>query len=214
MSSQAETTAQVKLRRLWKGTLFVGIGGGYVLLVAMLFIYQGWRAALLALFLIGVAQFFRYIANDVDRIGWRMSNEWSDEPIADSTKRYQSRMLIALVVLAQATNLALIYQAYHLGDFPWMLPTLVGLALIELLYSRIRSVNRRIEFEEASYGFKDRDPLTGGPESQRASHSALHDELDRKLDELKALADEGKISERAYARARDKHRVRTVMKKP
>ena len=126
MNSQAETTAQVKLRRLWKGTLFVGIGGGYVLLVAMLFIYQGWRAALLALFLIGVAQFFRYIANDVDRIGWRMSNEWSDEPIAESTKRYQSRMLIALVGLAQATNLALIYQAYHLGDLRWMLPTLVG----------------------------------------------------------------------------------------
>lgn len=211
MSSQAETTAQVKLRRLWKGTLFVGIGGGYVLLVAMLFIYQGWRAALLALFLIGVAQFFRYIANDVDRIGWRMSNEWSDEPIAESTKRYQSRMLIALVGLVQATNLALIYQAYHLGDLRWMLPTLLGLALIELLYSRIRSVNRRIEFEEASYGFKDRGPLSGGPGAAGASNRAT---LDRKLDRLRALADEGEISTKAYERARDKHRVRSVMEEP
>lgn len=211
MSSQAETTAQVKLRRLWKGTLFVGIGGGYVLLVAMLFIYQGWQAALLALFLIGVAQFFRYIANDVDRIGWRMSNEWSDEPIADSTKRYQSRMLIALVGLAQATNLGLIYQAYHLGDLRWMLPTLLGLALIELLYSRIRSVNRRIEFEEASYGFKDRGPLSGGSGAAGASNRAA---LDRKLDRLRALADEGEISTQAYEKARDKHRVRSVMEEP
>ncbi|MCE2460682.1 MAG: hypothetical protein J4F38_07885 [Pseudomonadales bacterium] len=211
MDSQAETTAQVRLQRLWKGTLFVGIGGGYVLLVAMLFIYQGWRAALLALFLIGVAQFFRYIANDVDRIGWRMSNEWSDEPIADSTKRYQRRMLIALAGLAQAINLALIYQAYHLGDLRWMLPTLVGLALIELLYSRIRSVNRRIEFEEASYGFKDRGPLSGGPDAVGASNRAA---LDRKLDRLRALADEGQISQKAYEKARDKHRIRSVMEEP
>ncbi|MXY57288.1 MAG: hypothetical protein F4Y41_12995, partial [Gammaproteobacteria bacterium] len=65
MTSPAESTAQIKLQRLWKGTLFVGIGGGYVLLVAMLFVYHGWRAALLALFLVGVSQFFRYIANDV-----------------------------------------------------------------------------------------------------------------------------------------------------
>lgn len=211
MTQSVENSAQIKLQRLWKGTLFVGIGGGYVLLVAMLFIYQGWRAALLALFLIGVAQFFRYIANDVDRVGWRMSNEWSDEPIADSTKRYQSRMLIALVVLAQAINLALIYQAYHLGEVRWMLPTLVGLALIELLYTRIRSVNRRIEFEEASYGFKDRGPLSGGPGAAGASNRAA---LDRKLDRLRALADEGEISTKAYEKARDKHRVRGVMEEP
>ena len=214
MSSSIESTARVKLQRLWKGTLFVGICGGYVLLVAMLFVYHGWRPALLALFLIGVAQFFRYIANDVDRIGWRMSNEWSGEPIADSTKRYQRRMLIALVGLAQAVNLALIYQAYHLGDLRWMLPTLVGLALVDLLYSRIRSVNRRIEFEEASYGFKDRNPLTGGPEAVRATDRALQDKLDAKLDKLKALADEGKISEAAFEKARDKHRIRSVMKEP
>lgn len=211
MTLSAENSAHIKLQRLWKGTLFVGIGGGYVLLVAMLFVYRGWRAALLALFLIGVAQFFRYIANDVDRIGWRMSNEWSDEPIADSTKRYQRRMLVALVGLAQAVNLALIYQAYHLGDLRWMLPILAGLALIEFLYSRIRSVNRRIEFEEASYGFKDRGPLSGGPNAMRASDQAR---LDRKLERLEALAEEGRISRKAYEKARDKHRIRSVMEEP
>ncbi|MDE0177083.1 MAG: hypothetical protein OXP36_00680, partial [Gammaproteobacteria bacterium] len=203
MTTQVESTAQIRLQRLWKGTLFVGIGGGYVLLVALLFVYHGWQAALLAVFLIGVSQFFRYIANDVDRIGWRMSNE-SDESAGDTTKRYQGRMLVALAGLVQALNLALIYQAYHLGGLRWMLPMLIGLVLIEVLYSRIRSVNRRIEFEEASYGFKDRGPLTRGPEAMRASNQAR---LDRKLEELKTLADEGLISRKAYEKARDKHRI-------
>ena len=211
MTTQVESTAQVKLQRLWKGTLFVGIGGGYVLLVAMLFVYHGWRAALLALFLIGVSQFFRYIANDVDRIGWRMSNESSDEAVGETTKRYQRRMLVALAGLVQALNLALVYQAYHLGDLRWMLPMLSGLVLIEVLYSRIRSVNRRIEFEEASYGFKDRGPLSRGPDAMRASN---HARLDRKLEELEALAEEGRISIKAYERARDKHRIRSVMDDP
>ncbi|MCY3840194.1 MAG: hypothetical protein OXH09_16350 [Gammaproteobacteria bacterium] len=210
MTSPAESTAHVKLQRLWKGTLFVGIGGGYVLLVAMLFVYHGWRAALLALFLIGVSQFFRYIANDVDRIGWRMTNE-SDQSAGETTKRYQKRMLFALASLIQALNLALIYQAYHLGDLRWMLPMLLGLVLIEVLYARIRSVNRRVEFEEASYGFKDRGPLTRGPEAMRASNQAR---LDNKLEELKALADEGLISRKAYEKARDKHRIRSVMDEP
>ena len=211
MTSPAESTAQIKLQRLWKGTLFVGIGGGYVLLVAMLFVYHGWRAALLALFLVGVSQFFRYIANDVDRIGWRMSNESSDEAVDETTKRYQRRMLVALAGLVQALNLVLVYQAYDLGDLRWMLPMLLGLVLIEVLYSRIRSVNRRIEFEEASYGFKDRGPLSSGPEAMRASNQAR---LDRKLEQLKALAEEGQISPKAYEKARDKHRVRSVMDEP
>ena len=214
MASSAETSARVRLQRLWKGTLFVGIGGGYVLLIALLFVYRGWRPALLALFLIGVAQFFRYIANDVDRIGWRMSNEWSGEAISDSTTSYQKRMLIALVILAQGVNVALVYQAYLLGGLYWMLPILVGVAVIEILYSRVRSVNRRIEFDEASYGFKDRGPLSGGPESIRPSGRARQDELDRKLEELKALVDAGEISQKAYEKARDKHRVRAVMDKP
>ncbi|MDE0659416.1 MAG: hypothetical protein OXI79_07170 [Gammaproteobacteria bacterium] len=211
MTSPAESTAQVKLQRLWKGTLFVGIGGGYVLLVAMLFVYHGWRAALLALFLVGVSQFFRYIANDVDRIGWRMSNESSDEAVDETTKRYQRRMLVALAGLVQALNLVLVYQAYHLGDLRWMLPMLLGLVLIEVLYSRIRSVNRRIEFEEASYGFKDRGPLGSGPEAMRASNQAR---LDRKLEQLETLAEEGQISPKAYEKARDKHRIRSVMDEP
>ena len=35
----------VRLQRLWKGTLFVGITGGYVLIVSLLFIYHGWQAS-------------------------------------------------------------------------------------------------------------------------------------------------------------------------
>ena len=214
MTSPVETSAHVKLQRLWKGTLFVGIGGGYMLLVAMLFVYHGWRPPLLALFLIALSQFFRYIANDVDRIGWRMSNESSLEAISASTKRYQKRMLVVLAGLVQALNAALIYQAFHLGSLPWMLPTLAGLVLIEVLYFRIRSVNQRVEFEQASYGFKDRGLLSGGPEPMRPPGRAKRDKLDRKLNELKSLLDEGRISQKAYEKARDKHRIRAVMEAP
>ena len=210
MTSLTEASAHVKLQRLWKGTLLIGIGGGYLLLLAMLFVYHGWRPALLALFLIALSQFFRYIANDVDRIGWRMSNEQTTETITEATKRTQKRMLVVLVGLAQALNLVLIYQAFHLAGVPWMLATLAGLALIEVLFARIRSVNRRIEFEQASYGFKDRGPL-GGPETLSPSDRARQDKLDRKLEELKTLVDEGQISQKAYEKARDKHRVRAVM---
>ena len=92
-----------------------------------------------------------------------------------------------------------------------MLPMLLGLVLIEVLYSRIRSVNRRVEFEEASYGLKDRGPLTRGPDAMRASNQAR---LDRKLEELEALREQGLISRKSYEKARDKHRIRSVIEEP
>ena len=40
---------------------------------------------------------------------------------------------------------------------------------------------------------------------------AKRDKLDRKLNELKSLLDEAQISQKAYEKARDKHRIRAVM---
>ena len=71
-----------------------------MLLVAMLFVYHGWRLPVLG------------VANDPH--GWRMSN-------------------VALQLFRLVAEAAL---------------TATG--------SRIRSVNQRVEFEQASYGFKDR----------------------------------------------------------
>ena len=206
-----DSDIQIRLRRLWKGTLFVGVAGSYALIVSLLFIYHGWRPALLALFLIALSQLFRYIANDVERIGWNMSNERQDQDIRASTRRYQVRMLYLLVGLAQLQNLALVYQAYLLASLRWTLGTVVGLIFIEILYSRIRTVNRRVEFQQASYGFRDKGLFSDGPESLSPSDKAKEDKLERKLDRLKEMAEQGQISQTAYEKARDRHRIHSVM---
>ncbi len=206
-----ESDIRVRLQRLWKGTLFVGITGGYVLIVSLLFIYHGWRPALLGLFLIILSQFFRYIANDVDRIGWRISKQRQDEGITESTRGYQVRMLYLLVGLVQLQNLALIYQGYVLAGITWTVATLVGLVFIEILYSRVRGVNRRVEFEQASYGFRDKGIFSDGPESVSPSDKAKKDKLERKLDRLREMAEKGQISQKAYEKTRDKYRIHRVM---
>ena len=212
------TDVHVQLQRLWKGTLFVGIAGGYILLVASLFVFHGWRPALLAVFLVAMSQFFRYIANEVDRIGWRLRNAPTSSGSGESgklgttTTRFQTRMLVLLLALAQLQNLALAGQAYLLADAKWALATIVGLAIIEILYAQIRRVNRRVDFEEASYGFRDRSVLRDGPAAIDASDQAREAKLARKLDRLKELADEGQISERAYRKACDKLRIDHIVR--
>lgn len=206
-----KTDIHVRLQRLWKGTLFVGITGGYVLIVSLLFIYHGWRPALLGLFLIILSQFFRYIANDVDRIGWKISKQEQDEGTTESTRGYQVRMLYLLVGLVQLQNLALIFQGYVLAGITWTVGTLVGLVVIEILYSRVRGVNRRVEFEQASYGFRDRGIFSDGPESVSPSDKAKKDKLERKLGRLREMAEKGQISQKAYEKTRDKYRIHNVM---
>ena len=65
----------LRLRRLWTGTLYIGVFAVYTLLLGLLLVFYGWRPALLSLFLIGLIQLFRYVADDVDRIGWLLSQK-------------------------------------------------------------------------------------------------------------------------------------------
>jgi hypothetical protein len=192
---------QLRLQRLWKGTLFVGVGGAYVLLVFMLFIYQGWRPALLALFFIGLSQFFRYIANDVDHIGWRISR---DKQFDEATSLYQFRMFYLMVGLIQSLNVALLIQAYSLAGFQWLVGCLVLLTVVETLFGQIRKVNRKVEFEQASYGLRDRGALMDGPDRHSES------DVDRKLNKLKSMADSGEISQSAYEKTRDAYRIQEI----
>ena len=183
----------------------------YVLIVSMLLIYHGWRRALLSIFLIVLSQFFRYIANDVDRIGWNITNRQQGKEISESTKTYQSLMLYLLVGLTQLLNLMLIYQAYHLGGAKWLSGTFVSLMIIEVLYFQIRRVNRRVEFEQASYGFRDKGVFSDGSESISPSERSKEDKTKKKLDKLKQMAEEGEISQKAYKRTRDKFLIDGVM---
>jgi uncharacterized membrane protein len=203
-----------KLQRLWKGTLFIGISGIYILIIALMFIYQGWRPGLLTVFFLGLSQFFRYIANDVDRIGWTIKTQKNgNQKITESTKAYQVQMLYILVILTKLQNIAIIYQVYFLAGTKWMISTFVGLSIVELLYMQIRSVNKKIEFEQASYGIKDRDLFFEGPELISKPPEKPTLTLEEKLAELKKMSEQGQISKKAYEETRDKYLIRKVMRK-
>lgn len=212
MQNQPRTSsdAATRLRRLWKGTLLVGVAGGYVLLVSLLLVQHGWRAALLAAFFVVASQFLRYIASDVDRIGWQLSK--GDEAESGQAARYQVRLFRGLVALAQLVNVALIVQAFTLGGPLRALATAAGLAAIEVLFSRIRKVNREITFEQASYGFSDRQPLPTGVSTAGPWDEAANERLAHKLETLRQMAETGDISTEAYRKARDKWLVRSVMR--
>ena len=207
------TQMHTRLQRLWKGTLVVAITAGYLLILTLLLIHRDWQAALMALFLIVLAQFFRYIGDDVDRIGWQLSRE-SSEPRSDGGEDAnirQKRMHRLLVGLTQLPNVALVGHGYWLGGQRWAIGLAIGVVAIELLHTRIRKVNRAVAFEQASFGFAERNLFTEGPESIGRLRETKERRVEERLAALERMADEGLISRKAYEKARDKARVRLVM---
>ena len=208
-----DSEIRLRLQRLWKGTLFVGVGGAYIALLAGALILFGWQAALLAVFLVLLGQCFRYIANDIDRLGWAMGRDGPSKVEGSAaTRRHQSRLLWILGILVLAPSAALIVQAQFLGGGRVALVVGVTLAFVEALYMAIRRVNRRTAFQEASYGLRDLSLFGRGPDSLRALSRTRAARVERQLEQLKAMADDGRISQRAYEKARDKLRVESVMK--
>ncbi len=210
-----DESIRLRLQRLAKGALFVGVAAGYTLLLALALVLHGWKPALLALFFIIVGQFFRHIASEADRIGWSLSAERNEAtPEADSSARsYQRRMLWLFASLAQMPNVALVAQATLLAGTESGAVTAASLLVIEALYLTVRRLNRRTAFREASYGFKDRGPFSGGATPIDASRERREAEVERKLAELGRMAEDGRISHKAFETARDRHRVRVVMAK-
>ena len=207
-----DSEIRLRLQRLWKGTLFVGVGGAYIALFAGALILFGWQAALLAVFLVLLGQCFRYIANDIDRLGWAMAGDGPSKVEGSAaTQRDQTRLLWILGILVLVPSAALIVQAQYLGGGRVALVVGVTLAFVEALYLAIRRVNRRTAFQEASYGLRDRSLFSHGPDNMRALRRTRAERVERQLDQLKAMADDGRISQRAYEKARDKLRVDLVM---
>ena len=111
-----DSEVRLRLQRLWKGTLFVGVGGAYIALLAGALILFGWKAALLAVFLVLLGQCFRYIANDIDRLGWAMAGDGESKVEGSAaTKRDQTRLLWLLGILVLTPSAAMIVQAQYLG---------------------------------------------------------------------------------------------------
>ena len=214
MATPNDSDIRLRLQRLWKGTLFVGVAGAYVGLLTTGLILFGWRAALLALFFVVLGQCLRYIANDVDRLGWVMARatESAHGRFDAGTKQNQRRMLRLLGALALLPSVALAAQSYMLGGWQAASVAAVVLTLVELLFLTIRRANRRTAFTEASYGVRDNSLFGRGPNAIHNLAEARAARIERQLGELKAMADDGRISQRAYEKARDKHRVDLVMR--
>ncbi|NQZ07829.1 MAG: hypothetical protein HRT35_11765 [Algicola sp.] len=211
----------LKLRTLYKGTLYIGIGGLYILLLGMMLVYVGFLGALLTCFLICLVQLFRYIAGDVDRLGWVMSNKNissdSFSGAGDATQTYQSRMLMLLVGLIQIANLAIVYQCYVNSTAKWAGLALVAIVSVELMFKQIRKTNREIDYELASYGLKDRSPVHGAVISNARQPAKVvdktkaNDKIDSKLATLQALVDSGDVTESAFQEVKDRLLIERVM---
>ena len=113
-----DTSVRIRLQRLSKGALFVGIVAGYALLLALTLILFGWRPALLAGLVVVVGQCFRHLAHDVERVGLTMSREEEasapDDAAGPGTRRYQVRMFRLFAALTQLPNVVLLGQAFVL----------------------------------------------------------------------------------------------------
>ena len=210
--SDTESTIQylTKLRRLWKGTLYIGIVALYVAIVGASLVMVGWLTGLLALGLIGLSQLFRYIASEVDRIGWVLRTENDEEAHIEQTSSLKRRLFALLTFLVQLPNVALVAHIYTNVLLIWSGVLIVALVVIELLFQEIRRVNRQVAYREASYGFEDRTLPTPGQKSsatQLGQDAVLKDRLNR----LEQLVDEGKITREAYEKARDKYWIRHIM---
>jgi hypothetical protein len=191
----------LRLRRLWMGTLYIGVFSVYTLLLGLLLVYYGWRPALLSLFLIGLVQLFRYVADDVDRIGWLLSRE-NIEGDKGGILQHRTKLQYLLLAVILLLNLALACQLYLVSSWRQATVLLIGLILVEMMFGQIRATNRQIDYKSPIYGMKHPGPITSDPESSR---------LEEKLAKLNQMAESGDISQKAYEKARDRELIKRVM---
>ncbi len=202
-----EAAVRLRLRRLAKGALFVGITAGYALLLGLTLVLFGWRPALLAVFFVLTGLCFRHIAHEADRIGLGLEGGPADEP----TQGYQRRMLRVFGVLTQLPNVGLAVQAFVLAGIAGAAAATGALLIVELLYVLVRRLNRRTAYEQASFGFREPGPLGAEAVGIDAPGDVTRAEVERRLTELRAMVEDGRVSQRAYEKACDRYRVRAVM---
>ncbi len=191
----------LRLRRLWMGTLYIGVFAVYALFLGFLLVYYGWRPALLSLFLIGLIQLFRHVAEDVDQIGWLMRQE-NIEGEKEGIIQHRNKLRYSLLTMMLLLNLALVYQWYLVSSWQQATVLPVGLILVEMMFRQIRATNRQIDYRNPLYGIKQPGPMTVGPESSA---------LEEKLAELKQMAERGEILQESYVKARDRELIKRVM---
>ncbi len=202
------TSYLIKLKRLWKGTLFIGIAALYIAVVTGSFFIIDWQIALLSFGMIVLSQFFRYVSNEVDRIGWILRDQTNKTTL--DARRWRRSLLGLLTTLTLLPIIALVVYLYSASSWLWSASCLMMFFSAEVFYLEIRRVNRQVSYREASYGFPEHAPLNAAT-VQATVASRGQKELEEKLALLESLAKEGKISSKAYERARDKYWIQHVM---
>ena len=128
--SESDIPYLTKLRRLWKGTLYIGIAALYIVVVVLTLILIDWQAGLLAVGLVGLSQVLRYIASEVDRIGWVIRSQNDDEQEIGNAITLRRRLFGLLTLLVQLPNIALVIYIYTNIGLNW------GVARSKLWFSR------------------------------------------------------------------------------
>lgn len=204
----------VKLRRLLKGTLYIAVASVYVAIVALVFLMHGWKAALLSGSLIAVSLILRFVSDEVYRIGQIITKNDDTETSKNGSVRGLQRWLYVLILgLVYLSCVGLIAQTFVLASQTWLVSLVVSLIAVELAFIWIRQVNKQISFRQASYGLPERDPFGFHASRQSQLNIEKDERLDRKIAELESLVNDGKISQLAFEKARDRHRIKNVMER-
>lgn len=132
----------------------------------------------------------------------------------EDARKYQSKMLLLLFSLIQVSNLVIIYQSYRISTGMWALLVFLGVLAVELMFRQIRNINHEIDYELASYGIKDRNPISSGANTHQFNESKstqVNDDIDKKLAILKSMVEQGYITQTAYEEVRDRQLIKRIM---
>jgi hypothetical protein len=132
----------------------------------------------------------------------------------EDARKYQSKMLLLLFSLIQVSNLVIIYQSYRISTGLWALLVFLGVLAVELMFRQIRNINHEIDYELASYGIKDRNPISSGANTHQFNESKstqVNDDIDKKLAILKSMVEQGYITQTAYEEVRDRQLIKRIM---
>jgi hypothetical protein len=132
----------------------------------------------------------------------------------EDARKYQSKMLLLLFSLIQVSNLVIIYQSYRISTGMWALLVFLAVLAVELMFRQIRNINHEIDYELASYGIKDRNPISSGANTHQFNESKstqVNDDIDKKLAILKSMVEQGYITQTAYEEVRDRQLIKRIM---
>lgn len=211
-SQPVENVYLVRLRRLWKGTLYVCTTVIQIVVVTLSLVLLDWTAGLLILSLIVLSLVFRFVASEVDRIGWALSVQATEESTNREAVVWRRTLLTLLLLAMHVPSVILIWYFWSNLGSNFGIGIVLLLLVGEVLYQEIRRINRKVSFRRASYGHHDGSLLFGMAGTSNQANAVDEDlVIARKLEKLQEMASNGMISQRAFEKARDRIRVNQVL---